>query len=132
MAPPQTKRKYSTSPLSDILLHNSNNNNEGNKLEPTIYEEEGQSTVKKKKMGRPKKQRLSVNSPGPQLMNSENFVLPMSPDSDVSATSDKIMHSMREERNRPRGSNQRYTSDDLYKPRPLFASSSRRSRRSNP
>ncbi|KAL2747315.1 myb-like protein X [Vespula maculifrons] len=28
-------------------------------------------------------------------------------------------------------SSQRYSSDDLYKPRPLFSSSSRRSRRSN-
>lgn len=32
---------------------------------------------------------------------------------------------------RIRTSHQRYSSDDLYKPRPLFSSSSRRSRRSN-
>jgi len=32
---------------------------------------------------------------------------------------------------RVRTSHQRYSSDDLYKPRPLFSSSSRRSRRSN-
>ncbi|XP_015114500.1 biorientation of chromosomes in cell division protein 1-like 1 [Diachasma alloeum] len=132
MAPPLPKRKYSTSPLSDILLNNSNNNNDGHKLEATIYQGEGQTATKKKKMGRPRKQRPSVNSPSPQMMNGENFVLPMSPESDASATSDKTPSSLKDERNRSRGSNQRYTSDDLYKPRPLFASSSRRSRRSNP
>ncbi|XP_063988685.1 biorientation of chromosomes in cell division protein 1-like 1 [Diachasmimorpha longicaudata] len=132
MAPPLPKRKYSTSPLSDILLNNSNNNNEGHKLETTIYQEEGQTAAKRKKLGRPRKQRLSVNSPSPHMMNGENFVLPMSPESDASATSDKTPSSLKDERNRSRGNNQRYTSDDLYKPRPLFASSSRRSRRSNP
>uniref|UniRef100_A0A0C9R407 Bod1 protein n=1 Tax=Fopius arisanus TaxID=64838 RepID=A0A0C9R407_9HYME len=55
MAPPQPKRKYSTSPLSDILLNNSNNNNDGHKLEATIYEEEGQPSAKRKKNGKTQK-----------------------------------------------------------------------------
>lgn len=132
MAPPQVKQKYSTSPLSDILLNDSNNN------DPSDFkisgDEEVTSPTKKKRMGRPKKQRLSFTShPSQHSIDAENFIMPLSPESDVSATSDKTLSTIitKEEKNRPRGSSQRYTSDDLYKPRPLFASSSRRSRRPN-
>ncbi|KAK0183123.1 hypothetical protein PV327_001193 [Microctonus hyperodae] len=105
MAPPQTK------PMS-------------------MYDNE--RSLKRKKLGRPKKQRSSASlSSSQSLSNGDDFVMPLSPDSDVSATSEKTPSQLtREEKSRPRNS-QRYTSDDLYKPRPLFVSSSRRNRRSN-
>lgn len=130
MAPPKSKRKYSTSPLSDIFLNNSNNNNESGNLK--IDDIDYDDSTKKKRGGRPKKQQRTTFTTQ-TTMNGENFIMPLSPDSDVSATSDKVLSTnlVKEEKNRSRGSNQRYTSDDLYKPRPLFASSSKRSRRSN-
>ncbi|KAF7995959.1 hypothetical protein HCN44_007926 [Aphidius gifuensis] len=133
MAPPQVKQKYSTSPLSDILLNNSNNN-DASDFKISGDDEEIISPTKKKRMGRPKKQRLGFTSHTSQhSMDGENFIMPLSPESDVSATSDKTSNAntLKDEKNRLKGSNQRYASDDLYKPRPLFASSSRRSRRSN-
>ncbi|XP_031833965.1 uncharacterized protein LOC116427586 [Nomia melanderi] len=133
MAPPLPKRKHSTSPLSDILLNNSNNNNDGHKKALNIPNEDVLNNIKKRKLIGPKKQRLQPNICTPQgLLNGENFVMPLSPESDVSATSEKIPSSnlIKEDKGRHRSS-QRYSSDDLYKPRPLFASSSRRSRRSN-
>ncbi|XP_015429592.1 PREDICTED: biorientation of chromosomes in cell division protein 1-like 1 [Dufourea novaeangliae] len=133
MAPPLPKRKHSTSPLSDILLNNSNNNNDGHKKVLNIPNEDVLNSMKKRKLLGPKKQRLQANTCAPQgLLNGENFVMPLSPESDVSATSEKIPSSnlIKEDKGRHRSS-QRYSSDDLYKPRPLFASSSRRSRRSN-
>ncbi|XP_078037362.1 uncharacterized protein LOC144470280 [Augochlora pura] len=133
MAPPLPKRKLSTSPLSDILLNNSNNNNDGHKKALNVPNEDVLNTIKKRKLIGAKKQRLQANICAPQgLLNGENFVMPLSPESDVSATSEKIPSSnlIKEDKGRHRSS-QRYSSDDLYKPRPLFASSSRRSRRSN-
>ncbi|XP_076643931.1 uncharacterized protein LOC143354078 [Halictus rubicundus] len=133
MAPPLPKRKLSTSPLSDILLNNTNNNNDGHKKALNLPSEDVLNTIKKRKLIGPKKQRLQANICAPQgLLNGENFVMPLSPESDVSATSEKIPSSnlIKEDKGRHRSS-QRYSSDDLYKPRPLFASSSRRSRRSN-
>ncbi|XP_046834022.1 biorientation of chromosomes in cell division protein 1-like 1 [Vespa crabro] len=131
MAPPMTKRKHSGSPLTDILFNNSNNNNNGHKT--VTPNDNSLSNMKKRKMIPSKKQRLHANPCVSQsLLNGENFVMPLSPESDVSATSEKIPSSniMKEEKSRHRSS-QRYSSDDLYKPRPLFSSSSRRSRRSN-
>ncbi|XP_017752690.1 PREDICTED: biorientation of chromosomes in cell division protein 1-like 1 [Eufriesea mexicana] len=132
MAPPLPKRKHSSSPLTDILLNNSNNNNDGHKKVLNLSNEEALNNIKKRKLI-PKKQRLQANICAPQgLLNGENFVMPLSPESDVSATSEKIPSSnlIKEDKSRHRSS-QRYSSDDLYKPRPLFSSSSRRSRRSN-
>ncbi|XP_015186094.1 PREDICTED: biorientation of chromosomes in cell division protein 1-like 1 isoform X2 [Polistes dominula] len=131
MAPPMPKRKHSGSPLTDILLHNSNNNNDGLKI--SMPNDNPLNAMKKRKMIASKKQRLHANPCISQsLLNGENFVMPLSPESDVSATSEKIPSSniMKEEKSRNRSS-QRYSSDDLYKPRPLFSSSSRRSRRFN-
>lgn len=131
MAPPMIKRKHSGSPLTDILFNNSNNNNDGHKT--VTPNDNSLSNMKKRKMIPSKKQRLHANPCVSQsLLNGENFVMPLSPESDVSATSEKIPSSniMKEEKSRHRSS-QRYSSDDLYKPRPLFSSSSRRSRRSN-
>ena len=133
MAPPLPKRKHSSSPLTDILLNNSNNNNDGHKKALNLPNEDALSSIKKRKLVAPKKQRLQANICAPQgLLNGENFVMPLSPESDVSATSEKIPSSnlIKEDKGRHRSS-QRYSSDDLYKPRPLFSSSSRRSRRSN-
>lgn len=133
MAPPLPKRKHSSSPLTDILLNNSNNNNDGHKKAPSLPNEDALSSIKKRKLVASKKQRLQANICAPQgLLNGENFVMPLSPESDVSATSEKIPSSnlIKEDKGRHRSS-QRYSSDDLYKPRPLFSSSSRRSRRSN-
>ncbi|XP_076249476.1 uncharacterized protein LOC143188868 [Calliopsis andreniformis] len=133
MAPPLPKRKHSSSPLSDILLNNSNNNNDGHKKALNLPNEDALNSIKKRKLVAPKKQRLQANVCPPQgLLNGENFVMPLSPESDVSATSEKIPSSnlIKEDKGRHRSS-QRYSSDDLYKPRPLFSSSSRRSRRSN-
>ncbi|XP_033219069.1 myb-like protein X [Belonocnema kinseyi] len=133
MAPPQLKRKLSSSPLSDILLQNANNNNDGIKEGDTeAHHEKGEHGLKRRKLGRPKKQRPSLSSFNPPgLLNGENFVMPLSPESDVSASSEKTSgQPIKEEKSRTRN-NQRYSSDDLYKPRPLFSSSSRRNRRSN-
>lgn len=131
MAPPMPKRKHSGSPLTDILLNNSNNNNDGLKI--SMPNDHSLNAMKKRKIIASKKQRLHANPCISQsLLNGENFVMPLSPESDVSATSEKIPSSniMKEEKSRHRSS-QRYSSDDLYKPRPLFSSSSRRSRRFN-
>lgn len=90
MAPPQLKRKYSTSPLSDIVL-NSDNNNDGHKVtgvgdtEDKKKSREKDTGLGKKKLGRPKRQRPSVSSSSPN----DDFMMPLSPESDVSATSDK-------------------------------------------
>ncbi|KAK2589292.1 hypothetical protein KPH14_007844 [Odynerus spinipes] len=133
MAPPMPKRKHSGSPLTDILLNNTNNNNDGHKTTTTESNDNSLNNIKKRKIVATKKQRLHANPCVSQsLLNGENFVMPLSPESDVSATSEKIPSSniMKEEKSRHRSS-QRYSSDDLYKPRPLFSSSSRRSRRSN-
>ncbi|XP_012257402.2 biorientation of chromosomes in cell division protein 1-like 1 isoform X2 [Athalia rosae] len=131
MAPPMAKRKHSTSPLTDILLNNTYNNNNRHKAKESSPEEE-LNTSKKRRMGRPKKQQAIANVCGiPSLPNGENFVMPLSPESDVSASSEKTsLHLLKEDKSRQRSS-QRYSSDDLYKPRPFFSSSSRRSRRSN-
>ncbi|KAM0730609.1 Biorientation of chromosomes in cell division protein 1 [Formica fusca] len=129
-APPLPKsRKRSSSPLSDILVNNSDNNNDDHKRTLSLNEDTVHN-VKKRRFN--KKPRFS-NLCNPQgVSNGENFVMPLSPDSDVSATSEKTASSnvIKEEKSRNRSS-QRYSSDDLYKPRPLFSSSSRRSRRSN-
>ncbi|CAK9800916.1 Biorientation of chromosomes in cell division protein 1 [Anthophora quadrimaculata] len=132
MAPPLPKRKHSSSPLTDILLNNSNNNNDGHKKALSLSSEEALNNIKRRKLVASKKQRLQPNICTPQgLLNGENFVMPLSPESDVSATSEKISSNLiKEDKGRHRSS-QRYSSDDLYKPRPLFSSSSRRSRRSN-
>lgn len=132
MAPPMAKRKHSTSPLMDILLNNTNNNNNRRRMKESTPEEES-NILKKRKLGRPKKQRAVANVCAIQnLPNGENFVMPLSPESDVSASSEKnsALHLLKEDKSRQRSS-QRYSSDDLYKPRPFFSSSSRRSRRSN-
>ncbi|XP_011251581.1 biorientation of chromosomes in cell division protein 1-like 1 [Camponotus floridanus] len=128
-APPLPKlRKRSSSPLSDILVNNSDNNNEDHKRTLSLNEDTVHN-VKKRRFN--KKPRFS-NLCNPQgVSNGENFVMPLSPDSDVSATSEKTSSNViKEEKSRNRSS-QRYSSDDLYKPRPLFSSSSRRSRRFN-
>lgn len=133
MAPPMPKRKHSGSPLTDILINNSNNNNDGHKTTTAVSNDNSLNNIKKRKIIPSKKPRLHANPCVSQsLLNGENFVMPLSPESDVSATSEKIPSSniMKEEKSRHRSS-QRYSSDDLYKPRPLFSSSSRRSRRSN-
>ncbi|XP_015585411.1 biorientation of chromosomes in cell division protein 1-like 1 [Cephus cinctus] len=132
MAPPLPKRKHSTSPLSDILINTSNNNNDGHKMLDALADHDGPNSIKKRKLARVKKQRTNSGPCTPHnLLNGENFVMPLSPESDVSATSEKIpSHPIKDDKSRQRSS-QRYSSDDLYKPRPLFSSSSRRSRRSN-
>lgn len=91
MAPPQLKRKLSSSPLSDILLQNANNNNDGIKEgETEAHHEKEEHGLKRRKLGRPKKQRPSLSSFNPPgLLNGENFVMPLSPESDVSASSEK-------------------------------------------
>ena len=90
MAPPQLKRKLSSSPLSDILLQNTNNNNDGIKEGKTEAHDEGDHGEKRRKLGRPKKQRPNLSSFNqPVLLNGENFVMPLSPESDVSASSEK-------------------------------------------
>ncbi|CAG5077580.1 Similar to Bod1l: Biorientation of chromosomes in cell division protein 1-like 1 (Mus musculus) [Cotesia congregata] len=103
MAPPQLKRKHSTSPLSDIVL-NLDNNNDGHKDMDSVVgdlekdkksEKDKETGLGKKKLGRPKRQRPSVSSSSPN----DDFIMPLSPESD---------------------------------PRPLFVGSSRRNRRSNP
>lgn len=91
MAPPLPKRKHSSSPLTDILLTNSNNNNDGHKKALNLPNEDALNNIKKRKLIAPKKQRHQANICTPQgLLNGENFVMPLSPESDVSATSEKI------------------------------------------
>ncbi|XP_057339936.1 dentin sialophosphoprotein-like [Microplitis mediator] len=133
MAPPQLKRKYSASPLSDIVL-NSENNNDGHKVTGGGDAEKDKKKARekdtglgKKKLGRPKRQRPSVSSSSPN----DDFMMPLSPESDVSATSDKASANHKDKDDKRLKNKQRYTSDDLYKPRPLFVGSSRRNRRSN-
>lgn len=86
-APPLPKlRKRSSSPLSDILVNNSDNNNEDHKRTLSLNEDTVHN-VKKRRFN--KKPRFS-NLCNPQgVSNGENFVMPLSPDSDVSATSEK-------------------------------------------
>jgi len=91
-APPLPKlRKRSSSPLADIPVNNSNNNNDGHKQKLSLPNEDAVHNVKKRKYT--KKPRFSnlCNSQG--ISNGENFVMPLSPDSDVSATSDKTASS---------------------------------------
>ncbi|KAJ8686807.1 hypothetical protein QAD02_022601 [Eretmocerus hayati] len=76
-------------------------------------------------------QKLPPPAQSASVPNGENFVMPPSPDSDVSASSDKNLGNAARDEKRSHRSSQRYSSDDLYKPRPLFASSSRRTRRSH-
>lgn len=101
MAPPVEKRKASTS-FVEMNVTGSNNNNE----KITMEEQEDGASMKKRKVGRPKKQQRpsnlagNANQPGQQqqqpqpLLNhaivGESFVMPLSPDSDVSASSEKI------------------------------------------
>ena len=93
MAPPKLKRQYSISPLTDILLNNTNNNNDAtHKITGTISSgvEDSTHIVKKRKIGRPKKQGANTSVGNQQnLLNGENFIMPLSPESDVSATSEK-------------------------------------------
>lgn len=100
MAPPKLKHKNSTSPMTDILLNNSNNNNEAQKIVSEISSEE--PVIKKKRLGRPKKIRPipSVGSPSSQtITNGEHFEMPLSPESDVSATSEKTpLHLSKDEK----------------------------------
>lgn len=88
-APPLPKlRKRSSSPLSDILVNNSDNNNDGYKQKlSSLPNEDAVSVVKKRKYT--KKPRFSNVCSSQGISNGENFVMPLSPDSDVSATSDK-------------------------------------------
>lgn len=90
-APPLPKmRKRSSSPLSDILVNNSDNNNDDHKRTLSINEDTVHN-VKKRRFN--KKPRFS-NLCNPQgVPNGENFVMPLSPDSDVSATSEKTASS---------------------------------------
>ncbi|XP_020281609.1 biorientation of chromosomes in cell division protein 1-like 1 [Pseudomyrmex gracilis] len=133
-APPPMLHERSSSLLSNILANNTNNNNDSSGLKRTLsssLNEDAVQVVKKRKFI--KKPRLSSTCNTQGISNGENFVMPLSPDSDVSATSEKTASStvIKEEKSRNRSSHQRYSSDDLYKPRPLFSSSSRRSRRAN-
>ncbi|OXU29738.1 hypothetical protein TSAR_012323 [Trichomalopsis sarcophagae] len=160
-APSILKRKPSTSPVSDIVATNTTNNNIEGSVKDNSTDEVGDdavSSMKKRKVGRTKKTSISSSTSSststtsplsqqqplqqpqqqPQLaiVNGENFVMPLSPDSDVSANSDKnAANVFKDERSHrsghSRSSQQRYSSDDLYKPRPLFSSTSRRNRRFN-
>lgn len=93
MAPPLPKlRKRSSSPLSDILVNNSDNNNDDQKLSSSLNEDAVHNAVKRRKFT--KKARFSsLCNPNQGISNGENFVMPLSPDSDVSATSDKTASS---------------------------------------
>ncbi|KMQ94470.1 protein fam44a [Lasius niger] len=90
-APPLPKmRKRSSSPLSDILVNNSDNNNDDHKRTLSLNEDTVHN-VKRRRFN--KKPRFS-NLCNPQgVPNGENFVMPLSPDSDVSATSEKTTSS---------------------------------------
>ncbi|XP_014212179.1 biorientation of chromosomes in cell division protein 1-like 1 [Copidosoma floridanum] len=143
------KRKLTPSPLSDNLIANSSYSVEslGANAGPKKSGEDTVVVIKKRKPGRAKKvnsnaaqvvvvqQHQQVESTGdqkPQLLevlptpgavvNGENIMnIDNDGDKNVTVKDDK-------EKNRSR---QRYSSDDLYKPRPLFPSSSRRNRRFN-
>lgn len=97
-APPLPKlRKRSSSPLSDILVNNSDNNNEDHKRTLSLNEDTVHN-VKKRRFN--KKPRFS-NLCNPQgVSNGENFVMPLSPDSDVSATSEKTSSNVIKEEKR--------------------------------
>ncbi|XP_066581237.1 biorientation of chromosomes in cell division protein 1-like 1 [Prorops nasuta] len=133
MAPPQLKRKHLPSPLSDILLMNNTNNN-NDQAENATKENSLIYIHKRRKTIVPQRQKFHSNlaTAQQQVSNGENFIMPLSPESDVSATSEKLPSTnlTKEDKGRQR-SRQHYSSDDLYKPRPLFSSSSRRSRRSH-
>lgn len=93
IAPRFSKPKRSSSPLLDILVNNSNNNNDGHKQRLSSSANEDVHSVKKRKLFTAKKSRLPnfCNTQG--ISNGENFVMPLSPDSDVSATSEKTASS---------------------------------------
>lgn len=91
-APPLPKlRKRSSSPLSDILVNNSDNNNDNDQKLSSSLNEDAVHNVKKRKFT--KKPRFSSLCNPQGISNGENFVMPLSPDSDVSATSDKTASS---------------------------------------
>ncbi|XP_032689143.1 myb-like protein X isoform X2 [Odontomachus brunneus] len=93
ITPRFSKPKRSSSPLLDILVNNSNNNNDGHKQKLSSSTNEDVHGVKKRKVFTTKKSRLPnfCNTQG--ISNGENFVMPLSPDSDVSATSEKTASS---------------------------------------
>lgn len=93
MAPMYPKSKRSSSPLVDILVNNSNNNNDGHKQTLSSLANEEIHGVKKRKLLTTKKSRLSSFCNTQGISNGENFVMPLSPDSDVSATSEKTASS---------------------------------------
>lgn len=86
------KPKRSSSPLLDILVNNSNNNN-GHKQTLSSPANEDIQAVKKRKLLTTKKPRLPSFCNTQGISNGENFVMPLSPDSDVSATSEKTASS---------------------------------------
>lgn len=98
-APPLPKlRKRSSSPLSDIMENNSDNNNDGHKrTSSSSSPNEDAVHVKRRKLKKPRSSSL-CSSQG--ISNGESFVMPLSPDSDVSATSEKTASSnmIKEER----------------------------------
>ncbi|XP_014477034.1 PREDICTED: biorientation of chromosomes in cell division protein 1-like 1 isoform X2 [Dinoponera quadriceps] len=87
------KPKRSSSPLLDLLVNNSNNNNDGHKQILSSPTNEDVHGVKKRKLLTTKKPRLSSFCNTQGISNGENFVMPLSPDSDVSATSEKTTSS---------------------------------------
>ncbi|EFN83636.1 Protein FAM44A [Harpegnathos saltator] len=87
------KPKRSSSPLLDILVNNSNNNNNGHKQTLSSSANEDVHNVKKRKLFMAKKSRLPSFCNTQGISNGENFVMPLSPDSDVSATSEKTVSS---------------------------------------
>lgn len=88
-----SKPKRSSSPLLDILVNNSNNNNDGHKRTLSSPANEDMSCSKRKKLFTAKKPRLPSLCNTQGFSNGENFVMPLSPDSDVSATSEKTASS---------------------------------------
>ncbi|XP_058807189.1 biorientation of chromosomes in cell division protein 1-like 1 isoform X2 [Phymastichus coffea] len=145
------KRKHSLSPIADIIKDNNNGGLITTKeqivteVSQEVSAEESMVVLKKRKVGRMKKSNSSSSvtssssqSEQPQVreqqsqvahVNGENL-MPLSPESDISVCGDKnLTGHAREERSRGQRSSQRYSSDDLYKPRPLFTSSSRRTTR---
>lgn len=93
-APPPMLHERSSSLLSDILTNNTNNNNDSSGLKRTLsstLNEDAVQVVKKRKFI--KKPRLSSTCNTQGISNGENFVMPLSPDSDVSATSEKTASS---------------------------------------
>ncbi|XP_014235934.1 biorientation of chromosomes in cell division protein 1-like 1 [Trichogramma pretiosum] len=134
---PSPAFKFSTDSTSEIS--SSNSTSAEAVLENPLAESEIMCK-KKKKAGRAKKIHNSPSTSGQQQVHQpmqpqpgtssmEDFLMPLSPVSDASVTSDLGL--TREEKGRNR-SRQRYSSDDLYKPRPLITSSTRRQRRFQP